>query len=69
MNILTEYTLNYLKKNRKNTISLLIAITIGTILLSTTVLVTYMAWDFELNDSISRDGNYHGSFKAYINKT
>lgn len=69
MKILAEYTLNYLKKNKKNTISILIAITIGTILLSTMVLVTYMAWDYELNDSITRNGNYHGSFIDNINKS
>ena len=52
MKILIEYTLNYLKKNRKNTISILIAITIGTILLSTVVLATYMAWNYDITESV-----------------
>lgn len=69
MNILTEYTLNHLKRNKKNTLSILIAITVGTILLSTVVLISYMLWDYELESTILRNGNYHGYFKAYINKS
>lgn len=69
MKILTEYTLNYLKKNRKNTISILIAITIGTILLSTVVLATYMVWNYDITKSVSEKGNYHGSFTSYIDKS
>lgn len=69
MKVLTEYTWNYLKKNRKNTISILIAITIGTILLSTVVLGTYMSWNYDLTSSILEKGNYHGSFNSYINKS
>ncbi len=69
MNILTEYTLNHLNKNRKNTLSILIAIAVGTILLSTMVLFSYMLWDYELESTISRSGNYHGYFKAYINSS
>jgi len=69
MNILTEYTLNYVKRNKKNTISILVAITVGTILLSTVVLMSYMLWDYELEKIILRNGNYHGYFNAYINKS
>lgn len=69
MKILTEYTCNYLKKNRKNTIFILIAITIGTILLSTMVLATYMSWNYDVSRSILRKGNYHGTFNSYINKS
>ena len=69
MKILIEYTLNYLKKNRKNTISILIAITIGTILLSTVVLATYMAWNYDITESVLERGNYHGSFTSYIDKS
>lgn len=69
MNILTEYTLNHLKRNKKNTLSILIAITVGTILLSTVVLMSYMLWDHQLKSAVLRNGNYHGYFKAYINKS
>lgn len=69
MKVLTEYTWNNLKKNRKNTISILIAITIGTILLSTVVLATYMDWDYKINGAVLRNGNYHGTFNSYIDKS
>lgn len=69
MKVLTEYTWNHLKKNRKNTISILIAITIGTILLNTIVLATYMNWNHDINKSILRKGNYHGTFNSYIRKS
>lgn len=69
MKILTEYTLNYLKKNRKNTILIVIIISIAVIFLSTIVLITYMNWDYEIDKTILENGNYHGTFKSSINKS
>ncbi|WMM23420.1 FtsX-like permease family protein [Tissierella sp. MB52-C2] len=69
MKILTEYTLNYLKKNKKNTISIIIIISIAVILLSTMVLFTYMNWHHDLEDAVEKNGNFHGGFKSYINKS
>lgn len=69
MKILMEYTWNSLKKNRKNTISIMIAVTIATILLSTMVLATYMNWNHDINKAILRNGNYHGSFYSGIDKS
>lgn len=69
MNILTEYTLNYIKKNRKNTISIIISITIATILLSTVVLGVYMDWRYNIDKTINKSGDYHGFFNSYINKS
>lgn len=69
MNILTEYTFNYLKKNKKNTISIIIIISIAAIFLSTMVLFTYMNWNFNLGDATYRNGNFHGYFKSHINKS
>ncbi|MBU5427036.1 FtsX-like permease family protein [Tissierella pigra] len=68
MKILTEYTLNYLNKNKKNTISIIIVISIAVILLSTMVLIMYMNWNYEVDKAIYNNGNYHGTFKSYINK-
>ena len=69
MKVLTEYTLNYLKRNKKNTNSIIIIISIAVILLSTMVLLTYMNWDYEINKTILEKGNYHGTFKSSINKS
>lgn len=69
MKILTEYTLNYLNKSKKNTISIIIIISIAVTLLSTMVLFTYMNWNYDLKDVVERNGDFHGSFKSYINKS
>lgn len=69
MNILTEYTLNYLNKNKKNTISIIIIISIAVIFLSTMVLFTYMNWNYNIKDAVEKNGNYHGYFKSYIDKS
>lgn len=69
MKILTEYTLNYLNKNKKNTISIIIIISIAVILLSTMVLITYMNWNYEVDKTISKNGDFHGYFKSCINKS
>lgn len=69
MKILTEYTLNYLNKNKKNAISIIIIITIAVILLSTVVLAAYMNWNYNMEEAIYRNGNFHGYFKSYIDKS
>ena len=69
MRVLTEYTLNYLKKNKKNTISIVIIISIAVILLSTMVLFAYMNWNHDIKDAVEKNGNFHGYFKSYINKS
>lgn len=69
MKVLTEYTLNYLKKNKKNTLSISIIISIAVILLSTMVLITYMNWNYEIDKAVLANGNYHGTFKSPISKS
>ncbi|NLY45364.1 MAG: hypothetical protein GX053_05180, partial [Tissierella sp.] len=58
-----------MKKNKKNTISIIIIISIAVILLAIMVLFTYMNWNHDLKDALERNGNFHGSFKSYINQS
>lgn len=66
MKVLSEYTWNYLKKNRKNTIAILISVFIATVFLSTVVQIIYIDWDYHVNDAIFTNGNYHGRLSSPV---
>ena len=59
MNILKEYTLDYIKRNKKSSIAIMIAILIATILLSALSGALYTFYTDEVRLIILEKGNWH----------
>ena len=59
MNILKEYTLDYIKHNKKSSIAIMIAILIATILLSALSGALYTFYTDEVRLLILENGNWH----------
>jgi putative ABC transport system permease protein len=59
MNILREYTLDYIRRNKKSSFSIMIAILISTVLLSSLSGAFYTFYINEIYDIKERNGNWH----------
>jgi putative ABC transport system permease protein len=59
MNILREYTLDYIKRNKKNSIAIMIAILLATTMLSALCGVLYTFYTDEVRLLIEERGNWH----------
>lgn len=60
MNIMNEYTYNHLKKNKRHTISIIVAITIASALLCSLCIFVHTLWESKVNEAIENGGYWHG---------
>lgn len=60
MNILREYTLDYIKRNKKSSLTVMVALLMATILMNSFCLYTYNMWTDEIRITIKKMGNWHG---------
>ncbi|MBU3155784.1 ABC transporter permease [Clostridium estertheticum] len=60
MKIMNEYTYNHMKKNKRHTISILIAITIASALLCSLCIFIHSIWETKLSTTIEEIGYWHG---------
>ncbi|WP_460284319.1 ABC transporter permease [Clostridium botulinum] len=60
MNILREYTYHHLKKNKRHTISIIIAITIASALLCSLCIFVHTLWKAKVATTIEEQGYWHG---------
>ncbi|MHC1747000.1 MAG: ABC transporter permease [Cellulosilyticaceae bacterium] len=60
MNILKEYTLDYLKKNKKCSLATMIAIFIAATLLCSVCIFEYTIWSDAIDTTIQNIGDWHG---------
>lgn len=62
MNIMNEYTYHQIKKNKRHSISILIAVTIASALLFSLCMFLYSFWQSEIASITERTGYWHGEF-------
>lgn len=60
MNILREYTLDYVKRNKKSSITIMIAMLIATILMNSMGIFAYILWDNQVQIIRKQAGDWHG---------
>lgn len=60
MKIMNEYTYHYIKKNKRHTISILVAITIASALLCSLCIFIYSYWHAKVTFAIDTKGYWHG---------
>ncbi|MBE6024546.1 MAG: ABC transporter permease [Cellulosilyticum sp.] len=60
MNILREYTLDYIKRNKKSSITIMVALLIATIFINSMGLFAYNMWQDEITQVKKIRGNWHG---------
>lgn len=60
MKIMNEYTYHQIKKNKRNTISILIAIIIASALLCSLCIFVYSIWDAKVASTIEKTGYWQG---------
>ncbi|WGX77861.1 hypothetical protein QJS64_21985 (plasmid) [Paraclostridium bifermentans] len=60
MNIMNEYTYNHLKKNKRHTISIIVAITIASALLCSLCIFVHTVWNAKVTSTIEKTGYWHG---------
>lgn len=60
MKIMNEYTYNHMKKNKRHTISILVAITIASALLCSLCIFIHSIWETKLSTTIEETGYWHG---------
>ncbi|AGX41647.1 ABC transporter permease [Clostridium saccharobutylicum] len=60
MKIMNEYTYHKIKKNKRYTISILVAITIASALLCSLSIFLYSIWDTKVTSTIEKTGYWHG---------
>ncbi len=60
MNIMSEYTYNHLKKNKRHTISIIIAIIIASALLCSLCIFVHTLWQSKVTSTIEKTGYWHG---------
>ncbi|MGV8981504.1 ABC transporter permease [Clostridium sp.] len=60
MKIMNEYTYNHMKKNKRHTISILVAITIACALLCSLCIFIHSIWKTKLTTTIENTGYWHG---------
>lgn len=66
MKIMNEYTYSHLKKNKRYSISILIAIIIASSLLCSLCIFVYSIWDGKVNTAIKRTGYWQGELAESI---
>ncbi|MBX4265689.1 ABC transporter permease [Clostridium estertheticum] len=66
MKIMNEYTYNHMKKNKRHTISILVAITIASALLCSLCIFIHSTWETKLSTTIEHTGYWHGELYNYI---
>ncbi|WP_155738312.1 hypothetical protein, partial [Clostridium saccharobutylicum] len=57
---MNEYTYHKIKKNKRYTISILVAITIASALLCSLSIFLYSIWDTKVTSTIEKTGYWHG---------
>ncbi len=60
MNIMSEYTYHHLKKNKRHTISIIVAITIASALLCSLCIFVHTLWESKVTSTIENGGYWHG---------
>lgn len=60
MNILREYTWDYIKRNKKSSLTITIAMLIATIFMNIVGLYAYSIWRDGVDTTIKHKGNWHG---------
>jgi putative ABC transport system permease protein len=60
MKIMSEYTYHHVKKNKRHTISILIAITIASALLCSLSIFLHSIWETKISSTIEKTGYWHG---------
>ena len=60
MNIMSEYTYHHLKKNKRHTISIMVAITIACALLCSLCIFVHTLWEAKVTSTIEKGGYWHG---------
>ena len=60
MKIMNEYTYHQIKKNKRHTISILVAITIASALLCSLCIFLYSFWQAKVTSTIESTGSWHG---------
>ncbi|MBW9158683.1 ABC transporter permease [Clostridium tagluense] len=66
MKIMNEYTYNHMKKNKRHTISILVAIIIACALLCSLCIFIHSIWKTKLTTTIENTGYWHGELYNYI---
>lgn len=66
MKIMNEYTYQQLKKNKRHTISILIAITIASSLLCSLCIFIYSIWNSKVNMAIDKNGYWQGQITESV---
>jgi len=66
MKIMNEYTYNHMKKNKRHTISILVAITIASALLCSLCIFIHSIWETKLTLTIENTGYWQGELYDYI---
>lgn len=66
MNIMSEYTYNHLRKSKRHTISIIIAITIASALLCSLCIFVHNVWKGNVTTTIEHGGYWHGELKESI---
>ena len=60
MKIMNEYTYNHVRKNKRHTVSILIAITIASALLCSLCIFLHSIWESKVTSTIEKTGYWHG---------
>ncbi|WP_346916567.1 ABC transporter permease [Clostridium sp.] len=60
MKIMSEYTYHHLRKNKRHTISIIIAITIASALLCSLCIFVHTLWKSKVTSTIEKQGYWHG---------
>ena len=60
MNILKEYTWDYIKRNKRSSLGIMIAILMASILINIAGLYSYNAWKYRIHSIVTEEGNWHG---------
>lgn len=66
MKIMSEYTYNHMKKNKRHTVSILVAITIASALLCSLCIFLHSIWETKLISTIEKTGYWQGELYDYI---
>lgn len=66
MKIMNEYTYQQLKKNKRHTISILVAITIASSLLCSLCIFLYSIWDSKVNIVVDKTGYWQGQITDIV---
>ncbi|MCQ4922488.1 ABC transporter permease [Tissierella carlieri] len=65
MKIMSEYTYHHVRKNKRHTVSILIAITIASALLCSLSIFLHSIWQTKVSSTIEKTGYWHGELWGY----